>query len=252
MKKLVDLILHPTGVAEIIVDRPERHNAMTLPMYQDVLAFVERCAQDPGVGAILFRGTGGKSFIAGTDISYFKDFTSGKQGLEYEAFVERVVGAVERIAVPTIAVIDGWTVGGGLALATVCDFRLCTDSSRFGVPIAKTLSNTLSSLNLARLTAGFGLPRVKKMLLLADYISADEALSCGYAYQVCPREELESTAHALAVKLIGLSSVTQQAAKESLRRITVEQNLSDEDLIESVYGSQAFRDGVAAFISPKK
>lgn len=251
MKKSVDLIMHPTGVAEIIVDRPERHNAMTLPMYEDVLALIE-ASREQGAGCILFRGVGGKSFIAGTDISYFKDFTSGKQGLDYEAFVERVVDAVERIAVPTIAVVDGWAVGGGLALATVCDFRVCSDTSKFGAPIAKTLSNTLSSRNLARLTAAFGLPRVKKMLLLADYVSADEALSCGYAYQVCPKQELEGAAHALAHRLMGLSAVTQVAVKESLRRLVMEQSLNDDDLIETVYASQAFRDGVAAFTSSDK
>src|SRR3546814_2752627 len=97
--------------------------------------------------------------------------------LDYEAFVERVIDAVERIAVPTSDAIDGWAVGGGLALATACDFRVCSNTSRFGAPIAKTLSNTLSSKNLARLTAAFGVPRVKKMLLLADYVSADDALS---------------------------------------------------------------------------
>src|SRR5690606_5423714 len=164
MKKLVDLVMHPTGVAEIIIDRPERHNAMTLPMYEALLALIEQCTKDAGTGCIVFRGAGGKSFISGTDISYFKDFTDGKQGLQYEAFVERVIDAVERIALPTIAVIDGWAVGGGLALATACDFRVCSDTSRFGAPIAKTLSNTLSSRNIARLEAAFGVPRVKKML----------------------------------------------------------------------------------------
>jgi enoyl-CoA hydratase/carnithine racemase len=239
--------MHPTGVAEIIIDRPERHNAMTLPMYEEMLALVEQCTKDPATGCILFRGTGGKSFISGTDISYFKDFTSGQQGLDYEAFVERVIDAVERIVVPTIAVIDGWAVGGGLALATACDFRVCSDVSRFGAPIAKTLSNTLSARNIARLEAAFGVPRVKKMLLLAEYISAEEAFSCGYAYQVCPHGELDNAATALAGKLMSLSGVTQRAVKESLRRLVVEQRLDDDDLIEEVYGSQAFRDGVAAF-----
>jgi enoyl-CoA hydratase/carnithine racemase len=244
--------MHPTGVAEIIIDRPERHNAMTLPMYEKMLSLIEQCTKDPATGCVLFRGAGGKSFISGTDISYFKDFTSGKQGLQYEAFVERVIDAVERIALPTIAVIDGWAVGGGLALATACDFRVCSDTSRFGAPIAKTLSNTLSSRNIARLEAAFGVPRVKKMLLLAEYISADEASSCGYVYQVCAQSELDDTAQAVAARLMGLSAVTQRAVKESLRRLVVEQRLDDDDIVEEVYGSQAFRDGVARFTSGGK
>ncbi len=249
MNQLVKLAIYPTGVAEIVIDRPERHNAMTLAMYDAMLGLIEQCAKDSSVRCILFRGAGGKSFISGTDISYFKDFHDGKEGLAYEAFVERVIDAVERIAVPTVAVIDGWAVGGGLALATACDFRVCSDHSRFGAPIAKTLSNTLSSRNIARLQAALGVPRVKKMLMLAEYVSAEEALACGYVYTVCHQNGLDAAARELAQKLMGLSQVTQQAVKESLRRIVVEQRLDDDDLIVAVYGSRAFHDGVASFTS---
>ncbi|TEA78802.1 enoyl-CoA hydratase [Allopusillimonas ginsengisoli] len=252
MTQLVKLIHHEGGIAEILIDRADRHNAMTLAMYEGMVSLIEQCTNNAAVQCVLFRGAGGKSFVSGTDIAYFKDFTDGKQGLDYEAFVERVIDAVERIPVPTIAIIDGWAVGGGLALATACDFRVCSHSSRFGAPIAKTLSNTLSSRNIARLTAAFGVPRVKKMLLLAEYVSADEALSCGYVHQVCVQEDIQHAAHALAQQLTALSPVTQGAVKETLRRIVVEQRLDDDDIIESVYGSQAFRDGVASFVSGSK
>ncbi|MBN3765867.1 enoyl-CoA hydratase [Burkholderia sp. Ac-20365] len=235
------------GTAEILIDRPERHNAMTMPMYEALLALIDQCQRDAAVRCVLLRGAGGKSFVSGTDIGYFTDFNDGRQGVAYEALVERVIDAVERIRVPTVAVIDGWAVGGGLALATACDFRICSEASKFGAPIAKTLSNTLSSRNLARLHAAFGVPRVKKMLLLADFLSADEALACGYVYEICKKDTFEDAAKTLAQRLGGLSQVTQHAVKESLRRIVVEQRLDDEDLIESVYGSSAFRDGVAAF-----
>ncbi|MEW9581836.1 enoyl-CoA hydratase [Paraburkholderia sp. DGU8] len=249
MSEPVTLTVHPSGAAEIVIDRPERHNAMTLDMYESLLTLIAQCEQNSSVRCILFRGAGGKSFIAGTDIAYFKDFRDGRDGIVYEAFVERVIDTVERIAKPTIAVIDGWAVGGGLALATACDFRLCSDTSRLGVPIAKTLSNTLSSRNLARLQAALGVPRVKKMLLLADYLGAAEALECGYMYGVFTQDALQDAAHALAQRLIALSPVTQKAVKESLRRIVVEQRFDDEDLIEEVYGSAGFRDAVLRFTS---
>jgi enoyl-CoA hydratase/carnithine racemase len=251
MSEPVRLTVHASGAAEILIDRPERHNAMTLAMYESLLAYIAQCEANSGVRCVLLRGAGGKSFISGTDIGYFRDFRDGRDGVAYEAFVERVIDTVERIAVPTIAVIDGWAVGGGLALATACDFRVCTDASRFGAPIAKTLSNTLSSRNIARLQAAFGTPRVKKMLMLADYLSADEALACGYVHEICAREALEDAAHALAQRLIALSPVTQQAVKESLRRIVIEQRLDDEDLIEAVYGSSRFKEAVVAFSSSK-
>jgi enoyl-CoA hydratase len=247
MNDPVTLTVHPDGAAEIVIDRPERHNAMTIPMYDTLVALLAQCARDPAVRCLLLRGAGGKSFIAGTDIGYFDGFRSGRDGVAYEAQVERVIDAVERVALPTIAVIDGWAVGGGLALATACDFRVCSERSRFGAPIAKTLSNTLSSRNLARLQAAFGVPRVKKMLMLAEYLDAGEALACGYVYSVSAPDALPDAARALAGRLAALSPVTQQAVKESLRRIVVEQRLDDEDLIDTVYGSARFRAAVAAF-----
>lgn len=235
------------GVVEVLIDRPERHNAMTIPMYDALLGIIDQVQGDPTVRCILIRGAGGKSFVSGTDIDHFRNFTSGAQGVAYEAMIERVIDAVERIPVPTVAIIDGWAAGGGLALATACDFRICSGSSRFGAPIAKTLSNTLASRNLARLISAFGVPRVKKMLLLADYVDAPEALSCGYIHQVIPQEQLEDAALALAQQLVPLSAVTQRAVKESIRRIVMEHQFDDNDLIDQVYGSTSFHDAVANF-----
>ena len=238
------------SVAQIVIDRPERHNAMSIPMYETLLMLIDQCCADETVRCVVMRGAGGKSFISGTDIDYFRDFTAGRQGVEYERLVEQVIGAVERIPVPTVAAIDGWAVGGGLAIATACDFRVCSDGSRFGAPIAKTLSNTLSSRNLARLVAAFGVPRVKKMLLLSDFLTAAEAHACGYVHEVTAKDQVGSAASALAERLVALSPVTQHAVKESLRRIVIDNSLEDEDLVEAVYGSRRFRDAVAAFGSP--
>ena len=248
MSDLVQLSIKPSGAAEITIHRPERHNAMTQGMYESLLERIAECGSNPQVRAILFRGAGGKSFISGTDIAHFADFKHGEQGIAYEAFVEKVIDSVERIAQPTIAVIDGWAVGGGLALATACDFRLCSSGARFGAPIAKTLSNTLSSRNIARLQAALGVPRVKKMLLLAEYLDATEALACGFVYEACAAEQLGERAHALAERLMDLSGVTQQAVKESLRRIVIEQSLEDDDLVHAVYASEAFHQGVVKFL----
>ena len=248
MNALVQLRIVPSGAAHITIARPERHNAMTQAMYESLLECIAECARNRQVRAIVFRGAGGKSFISGTDIAHFADFTRGEQGIAYEAFVEKVIDSVERIAVPTIAVIDGWAVGGGLALATACDFRVCSEGSRFGAPIAKTLSNTLSSRNIARLQAALGVPRVKKMLLLAEYIDVAEALACGFVYEACAAALLGERADALAERLMALSGVTQAAVKESMRRIVIEQSLEDDDLVHAVYASPEFRQGVAGFL----
>ncbi|GAB7534333.1 enoyl-CoA hydratase [Burkholderia sp. 3C] len=252
MSELVRLERPEPALATIVIDRPQRHNAMSMPMYATLLDLIGQVREDRSVRCVLLRGAGGKSFVSGTDIDYFRDFHDGRQGVAYEAQVERVIDAIERIEAPTVAVVDGWAVGGGLAIATACDFRVCTEGSRFGAPIAKTLSNTLATRNLARLAAAFGVPRVKKMLLLADFIDAAEAKHCGYAYEVVTKEHIDASATALAQRLAALSPVTQHAVKESLRRLVVEHRFDDDDLVEHVYGSQRFRDAVAAFGSPAK
>ncbi|MDW5441885.1 enoyl-CoA hydratase [Polaromonas sp. SM01] len=247
MSELVRLSV-TEGVAQILIQRPERHNAMTQAMYERLLQLLDECNANAEVQAVVFRGAGGRSFISGTDIQHFAQFSQGREGVQYEAFVETVIDAIERMRVPTIAAIDGWAVGGGLAIATACDFRVCSHGARFGAPIAKTLSNTLSSRNIARLMAAFGAPRVKRMLMLAEYLDVQEATACGFVYSACAPEELEASAHGLALKLAGLSRVTQHAVKESMRRIVVDQDLADQDLIDAVYGSAAFKAGVASFL----
>ena len=249
MSDLVRLAI-TDGIAHIQIHRPERHNAMTRAMYERLLALLQECAAKPEVQALIFKGAGGRSFISGTDIGHFAQFSQGSDGVQYEAFVEKVIDAIERVAVPTVAAIDGWAVGGGLAIATACDFRVCSHSARFGAPIAKTLSNTLSSRNIARLMAAFGVPRVKRMLMLAEYIDVEEARACGFVYSSCASDVLEAQADGLARRLAGLSGVTQHSVKESVRRIVVDQSLADHDLIEAVYGSAAFKAGVASFLKP--
>jgi len=134
-------------------------------------------------------------------------------------------------------------------LATACDFRVCTEGSKFGAPIAKTLSNTLSSRNIARLCGAFSAPQVKRMLMLAEYIDAQQAMAGGYLQAILSRESLHDGALALARGLAALSQVTQSAVKESLRGIQVDQDLADADLIERVYGSAGFRSCVQAYLA---
>ncbi|MGN1056188.1 MAG: enoyl-CoA hydratase [Comamonas sp.] len=244
----VSIDISSKGIACISVNRPERHNAMTVEMYDSLLHLINEAVSNPKAKCIVFQGSGDKSFISGTDINHFSGFNSGKQGIEYENFVENVISTIERIPLPTIASIDGWVAGGGLAIATACDIRVCTSKSQFGAPIAKTLSNTLSSKNIARLLSAFGSSRVKRMLILAEFLDAQEALQCGYVYSIhTDKQNLDIAIDILSESLIKLSPVSQAACKESIRRIVVEHSLFDEDIIESVYGSENFRSGVEKF-----
>jgi enoyl-CoA hydratase len=236
------------GIASVVFDRPQARNAMTWAMYGQLVQICDQLQADAGVRLVTFRGAGGEAFVAGTDIEQFKAFKTGEDGVAYEQQIEQCINKLESLRMPTVAVIEGWAIGGGLAIAGSCDFRLATPASRFGVPIAKTLGNCLSVPNLARLSAVFGMPRVRRMLMLAEILSADEALAAGFLLQVCGAGELDAALARLCERLLALAPVTQSVTKEGLRRLVAHGLPGDEDLIRRSYGSDDFRAGVSAFV----
>jgi enoyl-CoA hydratase len=234
-------------IASVVFDRPEARNAMTWTMYQQLAAICDQLRGDPNVRVACFRGAGGQAFVAGTDIEQFKAFKSGDDGIAYESRIDAGMEKLETLPIPTVAVVEGWAVGGGLAIATVCDIRIATPTARFGVPIAKTLGNCLSAGNLARLVAAFGRPRVQRMLIGSEILGADEALACGYLAQQVEPDALDAAAKSLCERLAALAPVTQAVTKEALRRLLLRDLPDVQDLIRRTYGSEDFREGVAAF-----
>jgi enoyl-CoA hydratase/carnithine racemase len=111
------------GVASVVFDRPQARNAMTWDMYQQLATHCTQIAQDPTVRAVVFRGAGGQAFVAGTDIEQFTAFRTGEDGVAYERRIEAGIAQLCALPMPTVALVEGWCVGGGLAIATACDFR---------------------------------------------------------------------------------------------------------------------------------
>jgi enoyl-CoA hydratase/carnithine racemase len=235
------------AVASVVFDRPAARNAMTWAMYQQLGAICERLAAEPGVRAVCFRGAGGEAFVAGTDIEQFKAFEDGAAGVAYEQRIDECMARLDALPMPTVAVIEGWAVGGGLAIATACDIRIATPSAKLGVPIARTLGNCLSIANLARLVAAFGRPRVQRMLIGAEILGADEGLACGYLAQLAAADAIDAAAAGLCKRLAGLAPITQAVTKEGLRRLLLQHLPDAQDLILRSYGSEDFREGVNAF-----
>lgn len=236
------------NIARITFDRPEARNAMTWRMYDELREACERVMAEHDLRAVVFRGAGGKAFVAGTDIGQFREFKSPEDGVAYERRIEPCFAQIEALPMPTLAVIEGWAVGGGLAIAAACDLRIATPSSRFGVPIARTIGNCLSMENHARLVAGFGVARTNRMLMLAELLSAEEALAAGFLAAVVPPSELEDKVSEFCKRLSGNAPVTLRVTKEALRRLRASGLPGDEDLIRQCYGSQDFRIGVEAFV----
>lgn len=238
-------------VAHVLFDRPQARNAMTWHMYTQLASICSELSANPSVRVVQFRGAGGQAFVAGTDIEQFKTFRTGEDALAYEARIGEVMSLLEGLPMPTVAVLEGWAVGGGLAIATACDFRIARSDTRMGVPIAKTLGNCLAMSNLARLERAFGHQRVKRMLLLAQFVQADEALACGYLEAVCEAETLQATAQALCERLSALAPVTQSTMKTGLQRLVTAQLPDGDDLVVRCYTSQDFHEGVNAFVDKR-
>jgi enoyl-CoA hydratase/carnithine racemase len=233
----------------VTFNRPEAHNAMTFPMYESLHAACEAADADGDVRVLVLRGAGEKAFVAGTDIRQFADFDeSGEDALAYEATIDRIVGRLETVRKPTVALVDGFAMGSGLALSAACDLRICTPAARFGLPIARTVGNCLSMDNYARLAALLGPARLKDIVFTARTIEADEALAIGLATVVGGADEVEPRVEELCELLASHAPVTLTATKEALRRIRAATTPDGEDLIREAYGSEGFRRNVQAFL----
>jgi enoyl-CoA hydratase len=248
--------------AFLTLDRPRARNAITWPMYEALEDALRRIEGEEGIRVVVLRGAGG-TFAAGTDIAHFRSFTSPEDGVAYERRLDAVMARLEGLAIPSLAVVEGAAVGGGLALAAACDLRICTPDARFGVPIARTLGNCLSLANTARLMAQLGPSRTLALLLLAELLGAEEAREAGFVLDVVAPSELEARVARLSARLASHAPITLQVSKEAVRRVNRkvlqrlvgaaadegEEDARGEDLIRRAYGSRDFQQGVRAFLA---
>ena len=235
-------------IAYITFDHIAARNAMTVGMYESLKSICLDIAKNPAIRVAIFRGAGGKSFVSGSDIAQFTSFKDGEDGVRYEEAIHDYLNPLASLPIPTIAVIDGMAVGGGLAIATCCDFRISTPDAKFGVPIARTLGNCLYPGNIAWLAAHMGMNIVRRMLLLAEMVSAGELKTQGYLLATYDQEQLAKEADALAERLLKLAPITQKASKLAMARIIASQLPDCQDLIRETYGSDDFKNGVASFL----
>lgn len=241
------------GIGYITFNRPQARNALTFAMYERLAEICNLANDDRSIKALLLTGAGDKAFAAGTDISQFRAFDKPQDALDYEARIDRVLGALERCRVPTIAAIKGACTGGGAGIAVCCDLRIAAGNARFGFPVARTLGNCLSSGNYARLAALIGPARVKDMIFRARLVEAPEALAIGLVGEVVEDPAaLLPRAEEVARLVAGHAPLTLQATKEALLRLrpTLPAGSGD-DLILMCYMSEDFREGMEAFLGKR-
>jgi enoyl-CoA hydratase len=235
------------GIGVVVLDRPQARNALTYEMYEEIRRI---CCDPAGVGAdrALVIAGGGKAFASGTEISLLRDLRTAEDVVAYEERIERVLQAVENCPVPTIAAVAGACTGGGAILAACCDIRIASADARFGVPIARTLGNSLSMANLRRFVALIGAARVRELILTARLVGADEARAIGLCSDVLPdHDALMARAMALAGTIASHAPLTLRATRRSLNRLAA----GDYDDVLATYLSADFREGIEAFLGKR-
>ncbi|WP_089657525.1 enoyl-CoA hydratase/isomerase family protein [Franzmannia pantelleriensis] len=240
------------GVAWLGFNRPQSRNAMTWEMYDALEACCDQLAKDEHVHAVVLHGVGGEAFVAGTDITQFSHFSKPEDAIGYERRIDRVVGKLETLNKPTIALVEGACVGGGAALAMVCDFRYCTPSLKFGVPIAKTLGNCLSITNVSRLIDMVGIARTKEALMLGKLFSADEASMAGLVNAVIEPDEIHARVADVASQFTRRAPLTVQASKALIGRVQEQRRAArdaGDDWVITCYMSDDFKAAVNKFVN---
>lgn len=239
------------NVAQITFDNRAAYNALTWNMWRQLGEICTEVAKDSSVRVVTFRGAGGKAFISGTDITGFRSFEGGQRGVDYEKEMDGYIGTVEALPQPTVAIVEGWAVGGGLAISFACDFRIATTNSKFGSPLGRTIGNCLSMKGYSRLVANAGIAQAKRMLLLGEMPTAAELKALGLVLEVVDPDALDATVSDVVERLAGMAPLTVKASKEAIRRLTYANQPDIEDLISMVYGSEDFRMGVNHFVEKK-
>ncbi len=242
------------GVAYVTLNRPQARNALTFAMYDRLAEICNQANSDRSIKAILITGGGDKAFAAGTDISQFRAFDKEQDALDYEARIDRVMNAIERTRVPTIAAIHGACTGGGASIAACCDLRIGSRALKYGFPVARTLGNCLSLASYSRLVYLVGPAMVKDIVFQARLVEGEEALAKGLISELLDDQAaLLKRAEELARVVASHAPLTLQATKEAVLRLRPGVPHGEgNDLVLMCYMSRDFREGMEAFLNKRK
>lgn len=239
------------AIALITLNRPEKLNALTKPMWQALGDTVLALSADPAVRCIVVRGAGEKAFAPGNDIAEFEtDRADVAQARAYGALMHRTLDALANCPVPLVAMIHGICVGGGMEIAAMCDVRICGKSSRFGAPINK-LGLVMAHAELAGLVRLVGPARALEILLEGRIFDADEALRIGLVSRVVADAAVTDEAIATAARIAAGAPLVARWHKRFVRELASGQALSAEQIDEgfACFGTADFQTGYRAFLA---
>ena len=244
------------GVGYITFNNPDKHNAVSIEMWDALEKILDNFKNSNKIRVIVLNGAGGKSFVSGADISKFDKERSSKEAvLSYNKRTQKVYELLESFPKPTIAMIDGYCIGGGLNLAVCCDIRICSEKSKFAMPAAKlSLGYTFSSIK--RLFDVMGPGMAKHFMFTAEKISATEALACGLVQKLISEDSIDSYVKDYALTIANNAPLTIKAMKqigiEILKNPDERDLLLCEKLASACFDSEDYKEGRKAFMEKRK
>ena len=240
----------------IIFNNPDKHNAVSMEMWQSVPMAFDAFNKDPDVRVIILKGAGEKAFVSGADISQFKERRSSAEGIaEYNATADKAAEAIRNCPKPMIAMVRGYCIGGGAATATNCDIRIVADDAKFGVPAGK-LGLGYRYPGVKRLTDLVGPHFTAEIFFTARQFNAQEALMMGLVNRVVPVAELETTVREYADNIGRNAPLTLAAIKRSLQEYAKDDNARDlaacDKMVNDCFASDDYKEGQTAFMEKRK
>ncbi|MFY7962878.1 MAG: enoyl-CoA hydratase [Elsteraceae bacterium] len=208
------------AVGWLTVNNPERHNACSLDMWEAILEILKAAEADAALRVLVLTGAGGRAFVSGADISKFEEERAQRDAIgRYDRTTEEVFEALHLFPKPTVAMIRGWCIGGGMGIAVSCDLRLCTHGSRFGVPASK-LGLGYGADGVRRLVDVVGPSFAKEIFYTARHYDAGEAKEMGLVNRVVSDEEIEALTQEYAQTIARNAPMTIRAVKATITELS--------------------------------
>ncbi|BAU46701.1 enoyl-CoA hydratase [Sulfurifustis variabilis] len=250
-----EILLQPDGdIVTVVLNRPEKLNALTRPMWQRLGEVMRELSASETVRCIVIRGAGDKAFAPGNDISEFeKTRSTSAQARDYGKVHHEALAALYECRHPIVALIKGICVGGGLEIASLCDLRICGTSSRFGIPINK-LGLSAGVAEIQALVRMSSRAVALELLLEGRILGAEEAYQKGMVTRVVADEKVEEEAYATARRIADGAPLVARLHKRFMRRLDEDRPITQEDidLAYPCYDTEDFRTGYRAFLAKTK
>lgn len=241
-------------IATVVLNNPERLNALNRAMWEQLGAVMRALSDEDTPRCVVVRGAGDKAFAAGADIAEFATERAGSQQARgYGNLIHETMQAVAGCRHPTVALIKGACIGGGLEIAAMCDMRVCGESSRFSIPVNR-LGLTMAYGELQGLLALAGRAVTLEILLEGRVLDAQEAFRKKLVNRVVPDDKVEEEAYACASRIAAGAPLVASWHKQFIDRLTVAAKLDPEEWNEgfACFDTEDYKEGVDAFLKKRK